>query len=159
MELLYLLDVQATCVAFCSLQRDVPSSLWGWTVPGGSVSVSIGAGPTVRSAPAGPDGRWNVTLPAQPASIGGLGVNITVVDDTSGAQTVLLDVLFGDVVWCSGQSNMSGGNTPVAYAFNATEEIAASAAYTWVRVFAVGTYDGGSPLPLPQLSQVPHEWV
>lgn len=117
------------------------------------MSVS-GGGPVITSPPAGQDGRWNATLPAAPASIGGVGVNISVVDGTTGASIVLADVLFGDVVWCSGQSNLSGGNTPVAYAFNATAEIAASAAYPWVRVFTVGTYDGGSPVPLPQLSQV-----
>ena len=136
-------------------QRDAPATLWGWTTPGFSVTVSVsGGGPVVVSAPAGPDGRWNASLPASPASIGGVGVNITVAASDGGATAVLSDVLFGDVVWCSGQSNLSGGNTPVAYAFNATAEIAASAAYPWVRVFTVGTYDGGSPLPLPELSQV-----
>lgn len=137
------------------VQRGVPATLWGWTTPGGSVTVSVsGGGPVIASLPAGPDGRWNATLPAAPASVGGVGVNISIVDGTSGATTVLSDVLYGDVVWCSGQSNLSGGNTPVAYAFNASAEIAAAALYPWVRVFTVGTYDGGSPVPLPQLSQV-----
>jgi len=44
-----------------------------------------------------------------------------------------------------------GSNPPVAYAFNASAEIAAAALYPLVRVFTVGTYDGGSPVPLPQL--------
>lgn len=82
-------------------------------------------------------------------------MNITVIDETSGAVSVLEDVLFGDVVWCSGQSNMSGGNTPVAYAYNATEEIAASADYPWVRVFTVGTQSQGSPVPLAALQFPP----
>lgn len=82
------------------LQRDVPVSLWGWTTAGGVVTLTI-EGPdghvfNVTSAPAGTDGRWNATLPATPASSGGVGVNITIFDD-SGAFTVLTDVLFGDV--------------------------------------------------------------
>jgi hypothetical protein len=135
------------------LQHGAPAAFWGWTTPGATVTISVaGGGPSVTSPPAGADGRWNASLP--PAPISTVGTNITFLDGASGATVTLVDVLWGDVVWCSGQSNLSGGNTPVAYAFNATEEIAAAADYPWVRVFTVGTYDGGSPAPLPQLSQV-----
>lgn len=141
------------------LQRDVPVSLWGWTTAGEVVTLIVaepgGRVFNVTSAPAGADGRWNATLPASPASSSGIGVNITAVD-AAGAQQALINVLFGDVIWCSGQSNMSGGNTPVSYAYNATAEIAASAGYPWVRVFTVGTRSQGSPTPLDELQFAPY---
>jgi hypothetical protein len=49
---------------------------------------------------------------------------------------------------------MSGGNTPLAYAYNSTEEIAASANYPWVRLFTVGT-PPGSDTPLASLAHPP----
>ena len=83
------------------LQRDTEATLWGWTVAGGTVMVSVkgtdGNEVNVTSAPAGADGKWNVTLPPSPASVGGVGVSLCVTDNTSGAQVVVVDVLFGDV--------------------------------------------------------------
>lgn len=136
------------------LQRDAPAELWGWTKPAGVVTVTFN-GVNYTSAPAGADGRWLVMLPAMPATASGEpGYNISVVD-ASGSTAWLNRTLFGDVYWCSGQSNLSGGNTPVSYAYNASAEIAAAALYTWVRVFTVGTYGSGSPVPLPQLGYSP----
>jgi sialate O-acetylesterase len=135
------------------LQRGVPTSLWGWTTPGAAVVVALD-GATTTSAPAGPDGRWVVTLPPTAAGTGHV-VNITSLA-SGGAGVSLVDVAFGEVVWCSGQSNLSGGNTPVSYAYNATAEIAAASLFPWVRVFAVGTASNGAAAPLPQLGFPPH---
>lgn len=135
------------------LQRGVAVSLWGWTAPGASVAVSFD-GANSTSAPAGADGRWSVSLPPTAASTGHA---ITVTDlGGSGATAVLVDVAFGEVFWCSGQSNLSGGNTPVSYAYNASSEIAASILFPWVRVFSVGTASHGSDVPLPQLGFAPY---
>merc|ERR1712241_1028112 len=41
-------------------------------------------------------------------------------------------VIFGDLWFCSGQSNM---NWPMSDIFNATEEVASSASYTNIRMF------------------------
>lgn len=83
------------------LQRDTEATLWGWTVAGGTVMVSVigtdGHEVNVTSAPAGADGKWNVTLPPSPASVGGVGVSFCITDNTSGVQVVVVDVLFGDV--------------------------------------------------------------
>ena len=111
-----------------------------------------GGHPAVLSAPAAGNGSWTATLPAMEA---GTGFTVTVTDLVSGATMVLTDVAFGDVLWCGGQSNLSGGNTPLAYAFNATEEIAAAANYPWIRLFTVGT-PPGSPVPLADLASPPH---
>lgn len=135
------------------LQRDVAVELWGWTTPGAAVVVTFD-GANTTSAPAGADGRWVVALPPTAAGTGHV-VNITSLDG-SGAAVSLVDVAFGEVVWCSGQSNLSGGNTPVSYAYNATAEIAAASLFPWVRVFAVGTASHGADAPLPQLGYAPY---
>ena len=62
--------------------------------------------------------------------------NISVTDGWNSA--LLSGVLSGEVHWCSGQSNLSGGNTPVGYAFNGSSEILASKQYPWIRIFQVG---------------------
>ena len=80
------------------LQRDIPTTIWGWADPGESVSVTI-KGVTMTST-TNEKGQWNVEWPAQskggPYSISIRGENEVVVDD----------VMFGDVWICSGQSNM-----------------------------------------------------
>lgn len=132
------------------LQRDVPASVWGFTTPGAAVHVEF-AGAAYESLPAGADGRWSVTLPPTPAG-GPYNISAT---DAGGKLAVLIGVLFGDVVWCSGQSNLSGGNTPVLYAFNGSEEVARASQFPWVRVFSVGTASRGSPIPLAALDHPP----
>jgi sialate O-acetylesterase len=48
------------------LQRDVPLPIWGWAEPGEAVEVALGD--ATGRATAGADGRWQVTLPAQPGA-------------------------------------------------------------------------------------------
>ncbi|RZK61599.1 MAG: sialate O-acetylesterase, partial [Hymenobacter sp.] len=80
------------------LQRAQPLRLWGWAAPGEAVQVSF-RGQAAR-ATTGPDGRWQVQLPAQQA---GGPYELTV--QGSNLLTVR-DVLVGEVWLCSGQSNM-----------------------------------------------------
>ena len=134
-------------------QRDVAALVWGWTTPGAAVVVTFD-GVNSTSAPAGADGRWSVSLPPTAAGTGHV-INVTDLGG-SGATIALVDVAFGEVFWCSGQSNLSGGNTPVSYAYNATAEIAAASLFPWVRVFAVGTASHGAAAPLPQLGFAPY---
>ena len=77
------------------LQRDRPIRIWGTAAPGESVAIQI-HGASAKTT-AGPDGRWLATLPAQPA---GGPFELTVNTIT------LKDILFGDVVLATGQSNM-----------------------------------------------------
>lgn len=86
------------------LQRDKPFALWGWAQPGAMVSIKLrGAGlaETAIDAPAAPDGRWLVRLPARPA-----GGPYELVVSAGSATVTVKDVLLGDVWLCSGQSNM-----------------------------------------------------
>ena len=47
------------------LQRGQPNRFWGWAQPGQEVSVSIEREKS-KSAIAGRDGRWNVTMAVPP---------------------------------------------------------------------------------------------
>ena len=137
------------------LQRDTPVRLWGWSANAEGVEVIFAGQVLQPPAPvtwAAGRGRWEVTLPATAA---GGGHRITISDTASGVHLLLDDVSFGDVIWCTGQSNMNGGNTPVAVAFNASAEILASAGYPWVRVFAVDDADSGRTAPLDWLVSPP----
>ena len=84
------------------LQRERPLPVWGQASPGERVRVRLG---TVEAeGTAGADGKWRVTLPAQPASRDPMELTAT------GTNTVTVrDILVGDVWLCSGQSNMEWG--------------------------------------------------
>lgn len=107
------------------LQRNIPLRVWGWAEPGEMVSVML-AGNEARAA-AGPDGAWEVTLPAQPA---GGPLEMTV----SGSDTVVVhDLLVGEVWIGSGQSNMEFN---VGSSDNSGHEIE-TAHYPRIRLFTV----------------------
>ncbi|MFM9081476.1 MAG: sialate O-acetylesterase [Opitutaceae bacterium] len=99
------------------LQRDRPLPVWGWARPGEPVRVTLGAGEEV-STRAGVDGRWQVTLPARPASATPLELTAE-----GGTQVVARDILIGEVWLCSGQSNMEWR---LRFAADATVDIAAA---------------------------------
>lgn len=90
------------------LQRDEPITIWGWTTPGESVTVTLGdqqAQTTAGDAGDNGKGRWEATFEPRPAS--GEGVTLTI---TSGDETITMeDVVFGDVWVMNGQSNMAFG--------------------------------------------------
>jgi sialate O-acetylesterase len=107
------------------LQRDQKDRVWGWAQPGEEVTVEI-AGQS-KSAKAGPDEAWQVTL--DPMAAGGPHI-MTI----KGKNTLRFeDVLIGEVWICSGQSNMqwSVGSTK-----DAELEIPA-AKYPNIRLIAV----------------------
>jgi len=116
------------------LQRDRPLPVWGWADAGEAVQVKLGD-LAAASATAGPDGKWQVSLP--PTAVGG-PYNLTV----SGKNTIVLDdVVLGDVWVCSGQSNME---MVVASCNNAEQEIAA-ANYPDIRHIKVPRVAAGFP--------------
>lgn len=81
------------------LQRDKPVPVWGAADAGENVTVTF-AGQT-KTATAGADGRWSVTLDPLPASAEPATLTI------AGKNTVTLsDVVVGEVWLASGQSNM-----------------------------------------------------
>lgn len=98
------------------LQRDQPLRVWGTAEPGEQVTVFIGRSQAVTQA--GDSGRWEVTLPAQPASDTPVRFELQ-----AGNRIALQDVLVGEVWLCSGQSNMEW---TVAISADAAAEIAAA---------------------------------
>ncbi|MBC8870448.1 MAG: hypothetical protein H8E44_13585 [Planctomycetes bacterium] len=107
------------------LQRDVVTSIWGWTQPGKEVRVTLADKTATGVADA--QGKWLVKLGALPAG----GPHTMTL---AGLQTVeVRDVLVGDVWICSGQSNMQ---MSVGGSMNAQEEIAA-AKHPRIRLFSV----------------------
>jgi sialate O-acetylesterase len=99
------------------LQRDRPLSLWGEAAPGAEVVVNLGS--ARGAARADVQGRWRLSLPAQPAG----GPHVLVARSGAREQTVR-DVRIGDVWLCAGQSNMVWN---VRASLNSRAEIAASA--------------------------------
>ena len=81
------------------IQRDKPIHVWGFTLPGTEVHVSMAG--HLGSAKANSDGRFDVSLDALPA--GGPHEMIVEADQSR----TFTDVLVGEVWVCSGQSNMS----------------------------------------------------
>jgi sialate O-acetylesterase len=80
------------------LQRDEKVNVWGWASAGEKVKVKFN-GKTYQ-AKADASGNWKVQLP--PTKAGGPYS----IDITASNQINLKEILFGDVWFCSGQSNM-----------------------------------------------------
>lgn len=80
------------------LQRDAEDAVWGWTNPGEKVTVEIGGKTSTCAADS--NGKWLAKV--GPFSKGGpYEMKVT------GSQTVTVkDILFGEVWFCAGQSNM-----------------------------------------------------
>ena len=117
------------------LQRDVPSSsLWGIsTATGAIVTATLSSGISYPSNPTDQDGVFRISLPPLPAT--SIPFNITFSSPGENSITIS-DVVVGDVILCSGQSNMQ---VSLQMAFNATAEIAATDAFgAMIRVMYVG---------------------
>lgn len=82
------------------LQRNQPVVLWGWSTPGDEVSVSFANKDYLSKTDR--DSIWRVRLPARSAG-GPYNMQIT----SKSENITLNDVYFGDVYFCSGQSNMA----------------------------------------------------
>jgi len=94
-------------------QQQMPVPVWGWTLPGAEVSVSMDQ--EKKLARAGADGRFDVKFDPMPAdrlksvSDAPAGRTLTVVTrkDGKAATKTVSKILIGEVWLCSGQSNMA----------------------------------------------------
>ncbi len=130
------------------LQRGpVKAAVWGdTTVPGDEVTVSLSGGSDATDAATGgpwkataaANGSWAVAMDPQTA---GSGLNLTV-STQSGRTQILTNIAFGDVVLCSGQSNMGFSAN---LEFNASAEIADSANYPGLRFWTSAQVAGNTP--------------
>src|SRR5574344_821920 len=84
------------------LQRDVAAPVWGFGEPGKSVKLALN-GTAVGEATVAEDGRWTVKLPVQKAN----KKPATIAATCAGETVAITNVLFGDVWFGGGQSNMA----------------------------------------------------
>ncbi|MGD7654388.1 MAG: sialate O-acetylesterase [Verrucomicrobiales bacterium] len=82
------------------IQRDLPIRIWGWDHAGQTVTASF-SGSSASTTATGENGRWELTLPARPASAEPATLTIS-----GSSETSVNDILVGEVWLCSGQSNM-----------------------------------------------------
>ena len=124
------------------LQRDVPTStLWGTADAGAVVTATLSTAPGAPvPATAGPDGVWRTQLPAMPATAEPFSITFSA---PGAASVTISDVLVGDVVLCSGQSNLQ---LSLQMGLNASAEINATDAFgAMIRVFYVAGSGQASP--------------
>jgi sialate O-acetylesterase len=120
--------------------------VWGWTTPGGVVSAFLNCSAinvtTSFNVTADGEGLWVAAFPPVPASNHACVVAFT--DVTSTAAVWYLDILFGTVLLCLGQSNQ---DLPLSYIINGTtSERDAANNYPTVRLLQVPlqAYSSGS---------------
>ena len=94
------------------LQRDKPINIWGTSEPNSEVTVNIADLSATGTTDS--DGNWIIELPASIA--GGPHVLDVTSTNTNGGSTTdtVNDVLYGDVWFCFGQSNMRWMLTQIA---------------------------------------------
>jgi sialate O-acetylesterase len=118
------------------LQRDKPVMIWGWASPGRTVTVQLGDERAEAAAAAG-TGRWEVTLPAQPANATAQKLRVVCGDE----KVELENILVGDVWVLSGQSNMA---FPLEKVFDSDLE-AAQANLPLLRLFSIDPNEQSEP--------------
>lgn len=85
------------------LQRGMPVPVWGWELPGATVTVTFGG--QAKAATVGEDGAWGVRL--DPMKAESKGRPLMVISDKAPKNPIVLkNVVVGEVWICSGQSNM-----------------------------------------------------
>jgi sialate O-acetylesterase len=127
------------------LQRSVKAAVYGTGTPGTAVTVSVTDDSTglveLTAPPVGVNaqGEWKALLPPHAA-----GTGFTVTASTGKSGIVLHRISFGDVWFCSGQSNME---LPVYYTFTRNQSLDAVAAgkYDNIRLL----HFDHNPLPKP----------
>ena len=133
------------------LQRTQQAVMWGYGVPGTTVTVRLD-GNSVATAIVNGDSDWKVTLPATDASF---NRNISASDGTTTVN--LTNVAFGDVYLCSGQSNMQ---IALNYSFHGPEAMARAAQYSNIRLFSMWSYFSSFPVNESQTLQYsPNSWA
>eukprot|EP01052_Picozoa_sp_SAG31_P004231 SAG31_NODE_174_length_21353_cov_23.387974_1_plen_204_part_00 len=122
-------------------QAPAKAQVWGFGTAGQSVSVvtTAAGGATPVKATVAADGTWQVALAPVKASV----TPVTVTATSGTASIALKDVLYGDVWFCSGQSNMQ---FTVDNGFNASAEVAAAANFPNIRLFTAGNVPSLTPL-------------
>lgn len=135
------------------LQRDIPARVWGFGAKGGSTvkcslgsngnqSVGISFGQVNSQT-----GAWYVDLPPQKGTPTPYSVTCST-DAPNSPNSIALDqILFGDVFFCAGESNMQF-SVPGVFGASLATQVANN--YHYIRLFSVGQ-GNVSAVPLDEL--------
>ncbi len=118
------------------LQRGKPIKVWGWSKPGTSIEVQLGADKAEAKASA-EKGRWEVTFPAREAST----VPQTLQVSAEAEKVAMTNIVVGDVWVMYGQSNMA---FPLGKILNRDTE-SAQANLPNLRLFSIATNEQADP--------------
>jgi sialate O-acetylesterase len=134
------------------------AQIFGWAAPGDEVTVTVRAAsgteqPQVHVAVAKNDSSWSAQL--DPVAAGARPYNISARSKHLGDGVTLVDVLFGELWMCGGQSNME---LTVSQAFNASVEIARASESPLVRLFTVGQEYIDGEREYRQLRSIWQDW-
>ncbi|MDX2432115.1 MAG: sialate O-acetylesterase, partial [Bacteroides sp.] len=110
------------------LQREQDNQIWGWASPGEKVTLKF-EGKKYKTT-ADDAGNWEILLPAQPAG----GPHELTLKGKN--EITIKNILFGDVWFCSGQSNMV---LPMERVKEKYPEEIANANYPEIRNFFIPT--------------------
>ena len=126
------------------LQRDAKTAVYGYGTPGLTVTVAVTSVAGLEELAAAPvavgaGGHWKAVLPPHAA-----GTGFTLTATGGGASLTLEQLAFGDVWFCSGQSNMELG---LYYTFTRNESLAAIAAGKYANIRLL--HFDHNPLPAP----------
>jgi len=121
------------------LQREKPVPIWGWAIPGSTVTVEFAG--AARSVSAGADGRWQVVFGPLEASFEPREIRVTT--DPVGTPLRVTDVVVGEVWMLAGQSNMEWG----LGASDGGPKAASTAHHPWLRLFNPGRQLPDDPAP------------
>ena len=118
------------------LQCETEAAIWGWASPSGTVTLKGSWMKRPVTVQAGKDGKWKTTLRTLAPSY---SPNTLAICEKGGDKIVIGNILFGEVWFCSGQSNMempmSGfGGCPVE---KCNEAIADAGAYPGIRMVKI----------------------
>ncbi|GMH90118.1 hypothetical protein TL16_g11671 [Triparma laevis f. inornata] len=139
-------------------------TIFGWALsPSVSVSVTLTAADGKKSTTTtnssetayyGAYYRWDATLPPSPPSFS--EYSLTISSETTSQTAEMTNLLFGDVFFCSGQSNMQFS---VEGMLGKDDEIAAADDYGGIRMFGVGQPAGQLSGPQQTLPTVALPWT
>jgi sialate O-acetylesterase len=134
------------------LQRDCPLPVWGTARPGEEITVAFGA-EALKSARAGADGRWSVSLDPMPSST--QPRTLTITGGQAERVVVVQDLLVGDVWLCSGQSNMAYVLIQSAREIPAMKELQEKASNPMLRLCTVPFLPASEPMATVNCTWMP----
>lgn len=130
------------------VQQNKPLVLWGDAMPGSILEVQADWSGGWKIDTADLNGHWEISIPV-PAAIPGKAISNAIRIKSKETELVLMNILIGDVWFCSGQSNMDMQLKPflpwLLGTMHYQQEIA-NAFYPEIRLFDLETNFSATPM-------------